>query len=83
VADVLAWFPETEPVFLDRGFTAIQQPLLRRTVARQVTLAQAAALRGVPLEELLAALNRAMAAQDRAPSACQSDLTVIQIGVQP
>jgi len=82
VAEVLDWFPETEPVFLDRGFTAIRQPLLRRTVARQITLAQAAGLRGVSLDELLAALNAAIAARRRVPDACQSALPIIQIGAK-
>jgi hypothetical protein len=83
VAEILDWFPETEPVFLERGFTAIRQPLLRRTVARQITLAQAARLRGVPLEELLAALNRAIAARCPAPGALPSDLPIIPNGVLP
>jgi hypothetical protein len=83
VAEVLDWFPETEPVFLERGFTAIRQPLLRRTVARQITLAQAASLRGASLDELLAALNGAIAERRPAPSPIPSDLPIIQIGVVP
>jgi hypothetical protein len=81
VAEVLDWFPETESVFLDRGFTAIRQPLLRRTVARQVTLAQAAGLRGVGLDELLGALNAVIGARRLTPGTSRSDLPVIQIGV--
>jgi hypothetical protein len=80
VAEVLDWFPETEPVFLERGFTAIKQPLLRWTVARQVTLAQAAGLRGVPLDELLAALNRAIAARSRTTDLTAFALPIIEIG---
>src|SRR5512135_1523348 len=83
VAEVLDWFPETESVFLDRGFTALGQPLLRRTVARQITIAQAAGLRGVGLDELLGALNAAIAARRHAPSAPRSDLPIIQIGAKP
>jgi hypothetical protein len=60
VADVLAWFPEVEPVLVRHGFTAIQNPLLRRTIARQVTIAQAATLRRIGVEELLDALNAAV-----------------------
>jgi hypothetical protein len=78
VAEVLDWFPETEPVFLERGFTAIRQPLLRRTVARQVTLAQATSLRGVALDELLEALNRAIAARRGAFSPISADLPIIR-----
>jgi hypothetical protein len=85
VAEVLDWFPETEAVFLDRGFTAIRQPLLRRTVARQITLARAAGLRGVSLDELLAALNGAIAEKSRAPRAARFDLPLLttSTGVQP
>lgn len=83
VAEVLDWFPETEPVFLDHGFTAIRQPLLRRTVARQITLAQAASLRGVPLEEWLAALNRAIAARHRPTDPRRFVLPIVEIGAQP
>ncbi len=58
VADVLAWFPATESVFRQFGFAAIGNPILRRTLARQVTLRQAASLRDVPLPGLLEALNQ-------------------------
>jgi hypothetical protein len=60
VADVLEWFPETEAVFEQWGFGAVRQPLLRRTLARQVSIAQAASLRGVPLAPLLDSLNAAI-----------------------
>jgi hypothetical protein len=83
VAEVLAWFPETEPAFLEYGFTAIQRPLLRRTVARQITLAHAASLRGVPLDKLLAAVNRAIDAQHPARGPSHSLLPIIEMGVKP
>jgi hypothetical protein len=57
VGDVLEWFPLTENVFLRHGFKAIQNPALRRTVAREVTVAQAARLRGVDPASLLLDLN--------------------------
>jgi hypothetical protein len=82
VAEILDWFPETEPLFLEWGFTAIRQPLLRRTIARQVTLAQAASLRGVSIDQLLAALNIKIAARRPVPRAFQSDLPIIEIGVE-
>jgi hypothetical protein len=59
VADVLAWFPDAEGVLVSHGFALLRQPALRRTLARQVTLTQAASLRGVALEPLLADLNAA------------------------
>jgi hypothetical protein len=57
VADVLEWFPRAEDVLLRHGFAALKNPVLRRTLARQVTLAQAAALRGIDLTALLNDLN--------------------------
>ena len=60
VGDILQWFPESEAIFLAHGFSALRNPRLRRTVAAHVTLARAAAFRGVPLGELLDALNAAI-----------------------
>jgi hypothetical protein len=57
VADVLDWFPGTLPVFLRQGFTALNSAALRQTLARRVTLAQAARLRHVDLPTLLDELN--------------------------
>jgi len=57
VSDVLEWFPRTEEVLLRHGFTALKNAVLRRTLARQVTVGQAAALRGVDLITLLNDLN--------------------------
>ncbi len=59
VAEILGSHPETEPVFLQFGLTGILNPLLRRTVARAVTLRQACAMHGVDVAALLAALESA------------------------
>ena len=59
VTDVLEWFPQTAWVFQQYGFTMLRQPLLLRTLARGVTLRQAAAVRGVEAESLLRDLNDA------------------------
>jgi len=67
VADVLDWFPEVEPVLVQLGFTALRQPLLRRTIARQVTIAQAAKVRMIGVDELLDTLNAAIVPQCAAP----------------
>lgn len=58
VADVLAWYPATLAVFLAHGFAPLANPALRHTLARRVTIRRAAALRGVDLDALLAALNQ-------------------------
>jgi hypothetical protein len=66
VARVVAWFPQTEIVFLSHGFAAVRNPILRRTVARQVSLAQASALHGIEIESLIRELNAAIGSGDEA-----------------
>jgi len=61
VADVLDWFPDTQAVFDQYGFSLLRNPLMRRTLARTVTLSQAAQMKGVSREDLLRDLNQAMA----------------------
>jgi hypothetical protein len=65
VAYVLAWFPQTQSVFDAHGFTLLRNPVLRRTLARDVTLRQACTLKNIALEPLLEALNRAHASESR------------------
>lgn len=61
VAQVLAWFPELEPVFVANGFGLVTKPLLRKTLATQVTLEQACVLKGVQCEAFVLELNNAQA----------------------
>ncbi len=68
VAAVLHWHPELEPVFVEHGFDLIRNPVLRRTVARQVSLAQACRMKGVDLAAFLAALNDRRSQADHDPS---------------
>jgi len=58
VAAVLHWHPELEPVFVEHGFDLIRNPVLRRTVARQVSLAQVCRMKGVDLNAFLEKLNQ-------------------------
>jgi hypothetical protein len=60
VGDVVTWYPQTLDVFARFGFTSLANPVLRRTVARGVSVQQAAAIRKVPLDDLVAALNAAI-----------------------
>jgi len=62
VADVAEAYPETIPVFLHFGFSMITNPLMRRTVARSVTLEQVCRLRRVDCDEFLSALRSAATA---------------------
>jgi hypothetical protein len=65
VADIVAWYPQTLEVFGAFGFTLLANPVLRRTLARGVSLRQAAAMRELDLDQLVAALNAAARADER------------------
>lgn len=57
VADVLTHYPESLQVFLRHGFGPLANPVLRKTMARVVTIEQACRREGVNLAELLAELR--------------------------
>lgn len=56
---VVEWFPETLPLLIDKGFTPLKNPVLRRTMARTVSVRMAAAQHRLNLDALLAELNAA------------------------
>lgn len=57
VADIAEWYPGLLEVFDRFGFKELKNPLLRRTLARRVTVRMACDLKHVPEEDFLAALN--------------------------
>ncbi len=61
VGDLLTAYPGLEPVLIQYApaFKALQNPILRRTVARMASLAHAAQVGGVPVRDLVAALRAA------------------------
>jgi hypothetical protein len=59
VATVLERWPATLPVFLAHGFTPLANPVLRRTLAPRISLAQAASMKGVDPGALVGALEAA------------------------
>jgi hypothetical protein len=59
VGDVLALYPELLPTFRSFGFRAVANPLIRKTVARHVTLQRACQLMDVDLRKFVDALNGA------------------------
>lgn len=59
VADVLERYPQTLEVFLRHGFTPLKNPVLRKTMARVVTLEVACRREGVDLQSLLSELRKA------------------------
>jgi hypothetical protein len=62
VADVLEHYPETLAVFLRHGFAPLRNPVLRRTLARAVTIEQACRRADVSQAALLADLQGTIAA---------------------
>jgi hypothetical protein len=57
VADVLNRYPQSLKIFVDHGFTPLTNPVLRKTMARVVTIEQACRREGVGVEELLSELR--------------------------
>jgi hypothetical protein len=70
VAELLEAWPELEDVLIAQApaFRRLQNPVLRRTVARVATLEQAAGVGGVPVRELVATLRRAAGIEAEAAS---------------
>jgi len=56
---IVQWFPATLPVLIAKGFTPLQNPLMRRTMARAVSLRTAARQHNLDEESLVAELNSA------------------------
>lgn len=60
VAEILTRYPHTLEVFLRHGFAPLANPVLRRTMARVVTIEQASRREGVELETLLSDLRNSI-----------------------
>jgi hypothetical protein len=60
VGALLEAHPQLLDLFVARGFEQLRSPVLRRTLARAVTIRQACRLKGVDEEAFLAELNRAL-----------------------
>jgi hypothetical protein len=60
VAKIIEWYPQTTEVFNRFGFGMLSNPILRRTLARGVTVAKAARVHDVNLEQFISALNAAI-----------------------
>ncbi|MCS7158497.1 MAG: DUF1858 domain-containing protein [Blastocatellia bacterium] len=66
VAEVLERHHRALDIFLRHGFATLQNPVLRRTMARVVTLEQACRREGVELERLLAELRAFIEVEQKA-----------------
>jgi hypothetical protein len=65
VGDLLEAYPALLPVFVTSGFAPLANPVLRRTVARGVSVAQACRMHGVEMEAFLGRLRQAAEAAGR------------------
>ena len=65
VGDLLEAYPALLPVFVTSGFAPLANPLLRSTVARGVSVAQACRMHGVEIEGFLGRLRQAAEAAGR------------------
>ena len=57
VGDVLARYPQSLDIFLQRGFAPLRNPVLRKTMARAITIEQACRREGIELTALINDLN--------------------------
>ena len=77
VADIVSGYPQTLAVFNAYGFTMLANPIARRTLARGITVSQAARFRDVCADELLLSLRAAAgvdpSAGGRACGGCDHD----------
>ena len=64
VGEVLSRYPQSLEIFVQRGFALLQNPVLRKTMARAITIEQACRREGVDLAGLMGEL-RQLAEMDR------------------
>ncbi len=84
VAQVLEWYPQLEPIFHNHGFTLLRNPILRRTIARQVSLQQVCRMKDVDLSGFLDELNQCIQStesdRDKSSDFCRApDPQLIQL----
>lgn len=58
VGDVLSRYPQSLEIFVRRGFAPLRNPVLRKTMARAITIEQACRREGVDINELLHELRQ-------------------------
>jgi heme/copper-type cytochrome/quinol oxidase subunit 4 len=68
IASIVERYPETLPILLDKGFTPLENPMLRKTLARTVSLRAAARIKDLDPDDLVEELNEAAAGKTVASS---------------
>jgi NnrS protein/uncharacterized protein DUF542/uncharacterized protein DUF1858 len=79
VGPLVAAAPELLEVFVLFGFTPLQNPLFRRTLARQITISQACAMHGLDAAKLVASLNARLQRAAPPSEAIDSRVTVADV----
>jgi hypothetical protein len=80
VADLLEAYPALETVLIELSphFSALKNPILRRTVAKVATLAKAAEMAGIPIRRLILTLRQAAGqAAEEAPDVSPDSPTAL------
>ncbi|QDV89510.1 NnrS protein [Phycisphaerae bacterium RAS2] len=62
IGQIVEWYPQTLPLLIGRGFAPLANPVMRRTMAKAVSVRMAAAHHQLDLEDLLVELNTAVGA---------------------
>jgi hypothetical protein len=85
VADLLKNFPELESVLIDIApvFKKIQNPLLRKTVAKIATLEKAAEMAGIPVVQFVGRLRREAGLPEMASVNSGQDTASRESGQEP
>jgi hypothetical protein len=81
VAELLEAYPGLEAVLIAQApaFARLRNPVLRRTVGRVATLQQAAAVGGLPVRALVAALRRAAGQPVDGPGLEADDASMVEV----
>lgn len=82
VADIVEAYPETLEVFLQLGFEPLANPLMRRTLARAVSLREAARHKGYSVEELIDQLKQVAGKPTCQPRASSEQVVPVETLLQ-
>lgn len=62
IGQIVEWYPQTLPLLIKKGFAPLAYPVMRKTMARAVSVRMAAAHQQLDLDDLLTELNTAVGA---------------------
>jgi hypothetical protein len=82
VGAILELYPNTLEVFVAHGFELLTSPYFRSTLARNVTIRDAARIKGADLQRLLADLKRCVESQEPVAPHAQADASCAHQGAR-